>query len=151
MKHSIDTTARKTVVLVLELCNNASASVQPPSGLGSSLIFFFSSFFSFPSLLWTFVGQTFSILVETTERQKSYTTKKILIFRTWKYLNSLQIMWNETMSISASVFKRESRKQSSQWTATRRKWWGYSGRTPVLHHIKGLMLWPKSFAVAWTV
>ena len=37
-----------------------------------------------------------------TERQKSCTTKTILIFKIWKYTNSLQVMWNETMPMSAS-------------------------------------------------
>ena len=55
------------------------------------------------------------------ERQKPCTTKQIRIFRIWKYIHSLQVAWNETMPMSASVFKRESRKQCNLLIVTREK------------------------------
>ena len=78
---------------------------------------------------WAYVySSTYSMLNKDclclyTEWQKSCTTKRILIFRIWKYINSLQVMWNETMLISTSIFKRERRKKSNKWSIWQMKMW----------------------------
>ena len=71
------------------------------------------------SNILTVVTFLWLLIFKYTERQKSCTTKKIVMFRIWKYMNSLQVMWNKTMPISPYVFKRESLKQSNEWSVTR--------------------------------
>ena len=56
------------------------------------------------------------LLLIYTKRQKPCTTKEILIFRIWKYVNSLQVMWNISFRFQASKqetmqsVKRDKRK-----------------------------------------